>query len=79
MAGRHAWQEACIVGGRGHAWQGDVHSRRDAWQGACMVGGACMAGVHVVVVGGGACMVAGEMATEAGGTHITGMHSCSSC
>ena len=29
MAGRHAWQGACVVGG--HVGQGDVHGR-----GACM-------------------------------------------
>ena len=36
--------------------------------GACVPGGACVAGRR-------ACM-AGEMATAAGGTHPTGMHSC---
>ena len=35
---------------------------RCAWQGACMVGGMC----------------AGKTATKVGGTHPTGMHSCSS-
>ena len=37
-----------------------------AWQRAYMAGSMC--------VGGGGC--AGEMATDAGGTHPTGMHSC---
>ena len=40
--------------------RGSVHSRGHVWQG-CTWGGAC---------------VAGETATEAGGTHPTGMHSC---
>ena len=39
---------------------------------ACMVEGACVVGGHAWQ---GACM-AGEMATEAGGVHPTGMHSC---
>ena len=39
---------------------GGVHVGGHAWQGVCVVGG-----VH-----------AGETATEAGGTHHTGMHSC---
>ena len=45
-------------------------------RGVCLaVGGACMAvGMHAWQ-GGGAC-VAGEMATAAGSTHPTGMHSC---
>ena len=43
---------------------GSVHG-----EGACM--GVCMVGV--CVEGG---MHAGETATEAGGTHPTGMHSC---
>ena len=74
--GAHAWQGgggmccrgACMVRrwgvhGRGHVWQG---------RGVCMVGGMCGRGVH----GGGGGMRAGETATEAGGTHPTGMHSC---
>ena len=36
--------------------------------GVCVAGGTFMAG--------GACLT-GEMATAAGGTHPTGMHSCS--
>ena len=43
--------------------------------GACMVGGACVAGGIHGHGGGGAC-VAGEMATAAGSTHPSGMHSC---
>ena len=43
-------------------------------KGAGMAGEVCMAGAHVWQLGG-AC-VAGEMATAAGGTHPTGMHSC---
>ena len=47
-------------------------------KGAGMAGEVCMAGGHVWQwwgEGAGAC-VAGEMATAAGGTHPTGMHSC---
>ena len=46
--------------------------------GACVVGGACMAGGHAWqggMHGRGACM-AGKTAIAAGGTHPTGMHSC---
>ena len=51
------------------AWQ-EGH----AWQGACMAGGMRgRGGMH----GRGTC-VAGELATAAGGTHPSGMHSCSS-
>ena len=42
---------------------------------------ACMVWVVWVCIGGGTCvaggMHAGETATEAGGTHPSGMHSCS--
>ena len=69
MAGGCAWQGAYMAGG--------MHDRA-----------ACIAGVHMA--GGfawqegayteGACVVkgvhAGEMATEAGSTHLTGMYSC---
>ena len=74
--GGHAWQGACVAGG--HAWWGC------AWQGACMVGGCAWQGGHAWQGGmhgrgcvwwGGSC-VAGETATEADGTHPTGMHSC---
>ena len=61
---------------RGHAWQGGMHG---GGQGACIVGGCAWwgwgVGVHGGLHGRGAC-VAGEMATSAGGTHPTGMHSC---
>ena len=40
-----------------------------AWQGACMAKGG---GAH----GKGGDMLVGETATEAGGTHPTGRHSC---
>ena len=61
--GRGACVRACVAGG--HAWQ--VH--------ACTVGEACVAGaVHGREGRRGTC--AGEMATEAGGTHPTGMNSC---
>ena len=43
-----------------------MHGGRHAWQGVCMTGGACVAGG----------MHAGETATEVGGMHLTGMHSC---
>ena len=42
MAGGHAWQGACVVGG--------MHGRGHAWQGACVAGGmrgngrACVVG-----------------------------------
>ena len=69
--------ESCMANegmhGRGHVWQGGMHG---GW--VCMAGGACMAGRHAwqgVCVVGGSC-VAGETATEADGTHPTGMHSC---
>ena len=49
MAGRHAWQGACMVR--------NVHDGGHAWQVMCMGGGVCMAGgmygmVGVCVVGG---------------------------
>ena len=62
--GRGACQGARMVG--------DICGRGCEWQGACMPGG----GVHAR---GHACrrsVCAGEKATEAGGTHPTGMHSC---
>ena len=69
-------------------WQEDVCSRGRALQLAYMPKGACMAGgvlggghawqgvcgKGVCVVGG--CVCAGEMATEAGSMHPTGIHSC---
>ena len=68
------WGGACMA--EGHACLGGgvggMHGWGHAWPGACVVGGACMVrGMH----GGGACM-AGETATAVGGTHPTGMHSC---
>ena len=79
----HAWQ-GCMCG-MGCAW-GVCMAGGHAWCG-CMAGGMHGGGMH----GRGACvagdvhgrgcvwqgvMQAGEMATEAGGTHPTGMHSC---
>ena len=55
--------------GRGACMAGAVHGRRHAWQ----RGHAWQGGMR----GRGAC-VAGELATAAGGTHPSGMHSCSS-
>ena len=52
------------VRGRGACVVGACTTRGRAWQGACMAGGTC---------------VAGETATEADGTHPTGMHSCYQC
>ena len=52
--------QGCVCGG----W--DMCGERHAWQGVCVAGGHAR---------WGAC-VTGEMATEAGGTHPTGMHSC---
>ena len=48
------------------------------WGEACMAGGVHGGGCawQGCVHGGGAC-VAGKMAIAAGGTHTTGMHSCS--
>ena len=48
-----------------------VHSRVCVAGGSCMAGGFCDGGVHGR---GGVC--AGETATEAGGRHPTGMHTC---
>ena len=70
MHGRGACVQGAYMTGEG------VHCR------GCMAGGAWQ-GVHgrrymargVHGVGGGAC-IAGETATELGGTHLTGMHSC---
>ena len=65
--GSHARQMgACMAGGmcgRGACMVGGCAWQRGwhAWQGVCVVGGSC---------------VAGETATEADGTHPTGMHSC---
>ena len=74
----HAWQGgihgkgACVVGGC--AWQGSVHGR-----GMCVVGvcgrRACIAGGMHGMEG----VHPGEMATEAGGMHPTGMHPCWRC
>ena len=69
MAGGHAWWGG--VCGRGCAWQeafmtGGVHGRGHAWQrgwGHAWQGGMCDGGIQSV----GQC---------AGGTHPTGMHSC---
>ena len=60
------------IGGGGHAWQGDMHDGR----GPCVAEGrgACVA--EGFMHGGGMCE--GETATEVGGTHPTGIHSCSS-
>ena len=53
------------ISGRGHTWWG------------CMAGGACMVGACVCVERGvGECAWQEGMATEAGGTHPTGMQSC---
>ena len=62
-----------------HCEVGACVVRRCAWQrGACVAkevcgGGVCMARGHAWQGG----VHAGEMATEAGGTYPTGMHSCS--
>ena len=91
--GRGAWvagdihggsgRRACVVGGMhgGHAWQGGVCGRGDVHgRGACMVwtyveGGVCGRG-HVWQ---GACVADTTRYSQwAGGTHPTGMHSCSS-
>ena len=82
---------ACVVGscvaggvhGRGYAWQGSMCAGGIHDRGGCTLQGVhgrgCMAGGTwqgvCMVWGGGAC-IAGETATELGGTHLTGMHSC---
>ena len=69
VVGGHAWQGACMVGG--------VHGRGvcvaggHAWQGACMMG-VCMPCMPPHA--GTTAMVYDQ---SAGGTHNTGMHSCS--
>ena len=46
-------------------------------RGVCVVVGTCVArGMHGRGHAWQGACVAGEMATEAGGTHPTGMHSC---
>ena len=65
--------------GRGHMWwgglwQGGVYGRGCAWQGVCTAG-VCVWQEGMCDTEGGMC--AGETATEGGGTHPTGMHSCS--
>ena len=65
-----AWQRVAYVWERG-TWQGARMARVHAWQGACMAGSGCSRGACIA---GGMC--AGETATEAGGMHPTGMHSC---
>ena len=81
----HVWQRGtCIVKGW-HLWRAGVHDKG----GACVAKGdmhdkeghawqrGCVGGMH----GKAACVARGvharEMATEAGTTHPTGMHSCS--
>ena len=80
-----------VVGGR-DAWSQEVHGPRgSAWSRGCMVlGGAWSQGVHGPggvwsqgdawsrggLVSGGAWWRPPGMATAAGGTHPTGMHSC---
>ena len=71
-AGGHAWQGACMAGGVCMAGGmhgsgmcvagGGMHGREAYMAGACMAGGAC---------------VAEKTAIAAGGTHPTGMYSCS--
>ena len=67
MVGACMAGQACMAGSHAlwrHAWV-------SVWVGTCGNGGACMAGgMHL----GGVC--AGQMATEAGGTHPIRMHSC---
>ena len=57
----------------GHVWRGGMRGR-----GACVVGGGMHGRGHAWWGGcaWGAC-VAGKMAIAVGGTHPTGMHSCS--
>ena len=56
--------------GGGHAWQGCVCDRGACMAGGCMVGGLCGRGR--------AWQILRDTVNErAGGTHPTGMHSCS--
>ena len=76
MCGRVCvWQCVCVCD-RDACMVGDMHS-----EGSVELGGHAWLGVHGgglwwggICGGGGAC-VTGEMATAAGGTHPTGMHS----
>ena len=77
------WGGVCMAGegglrGRGQAWQGTcmvggMHGRGHVWQGVCMAEG--MHGREACMMEGGG-YLAGETATAAGDTHLTGMHSC---
>ena len=58
----HAWQGGWGVHGKGACLAAGVHARGHAWHGGCAWQGGSIR--------------AGEMATEAGGTHPIGMHSC---
>ena len=75
MPGWGACMAGCVCVTRGHAWQRGVHGGMHVR--GHVDGGACMAGDHVwqweCVARG---MHVGETATEVGGTHPTGMHSC---
>ena len=84
LQGGHAWQGACMAGGRacvagGHAWQGacvvggacmagGVHGRGHVWQGACMAGGMHRRGC-----------VAGGRAWWGGGAHVSRSPQISQC
>ena len=92
MAGGRVWQGGDMCGG-GHVWQGrrtcawqggmctagGMCGRGHVWQGCVCGRGVCVAGgVHEGHVWQGD-MCAGETAIEVGGTHPTGLHSCSIC
>ena len=70
MAEGHVWQGVCRVG--------SIHSRRACISGGLHGRGRGIRGREGMHGKGGmwGAYMAGETATEAGGTHPTGMHSC---
>ena len=74
--GRRAWQGGCAWWWGGGKCGGGMCGRG----GVCMAGGMCDRGYmwqgQGVGMHGRGDMYAGEVVTEAGGTHHTGMHSC---
>ena len=65
-----AWREMCMAKEGGMHSRGSMHGRGHASQGHVWHGGMHGRGMR----GRSSCMQ--EMATEAGGTHPTGMHFC---
>ena len=76
LGGGHVWQRGDVHGKGGHVWQGGHALRRGGMHGER---GVCMAkGGHAWRKGGG-CTVRDTAGHCAGGTHLTGMHSCFVC